>query len=296
MEERLQKALARAGVASRRKSEQLIQEGRVSVNGAIVTELGTTIDPERDEVRLDGERVRLAGGPLRYIMLNKPRHVISTTDDELGRSNVLHLVPGAADERLFPVGRLDSESEGLILLTNDGELANRLTHPRYEHEKEYRVKVFGRVTEEEAERLRQGIYLEEGKTQPAQVTIESADDETSWLRVILREGKKRQLRRMFQIIGHPVRRLIRVRMGPVELGELGNGQWRPLTEVEVEALRSDRRRPLSEEKKKSERPTRKAGWATPKKSTKRPHGKQRRNSSRGRRKKEGRGGKEGAER
>ncbi|MCZ7574145.1 MAG: rRNA pseudouridine synthase [Ardenticatenaceae bacterium] len=259
MEERLQKALARAGVAARRKSEELIKQGRVTVNGRVVSELGTKIDPESDEVRVDGERVRLDGVPEQTFALYKPRGVVSTTSDELGRRTVLDLLPAARTMRLFPVGRLDAETEGLILLTNNGRLANRLTHPRYEHEKEYRVKVFGVPSDENLERLRKGVPLEEGKTLPARISIERAEDENTWLRVILREGKKRQIRRMFEIIGHPVRRLIRVRMGPIELGALKPGESRELTAEEYDDLAAGRRSPARMTKR-----TRKPGWAAPK--------------------------------
>lgn len=259
MEERLQKALARAGIASRRKSEELIRQGRVEVNGQIVTELGVKINPETDEVRVDGERVRLDGAPQRTIALYKPRGVVTTASDELGRQTVLDLIPLANRIRLFPVGRLDLESEGLVLVTNDGELANRLTHPRYEHEKEYLVSVFGVPDEEDLERLRTGIYLEEGKTLPARVGIDRTEGGNAWVRIVLREGKKRQIRRMFEIVGHPVRRLIRVRLGPVELGALKPGEWRELTAEEEEALASGQRLPARLMRKQ-----RKPGWARPK--------------------------------
>lgn len=235
MEERLQKVLAHAGIVSRRKAEGLIQAGRVRVNGQVVTGLGTRVDPERDVIQVDGRRVQLAE-PKVYILLNKPPGYVTTVRDPHGRSTVLDLVQVQA--RVYPVGRLDFESEGLLLLTNDGELANRLTHPRFEHQREYRVLVEGRVTRAEVARLAQGIeFKEEGVLARAEAQIERVEHGATWLRVILREGRKRQIRRMLEAIGHPVRRLIRIRMGPLELGSLPVGKWRELTKREVEVLK-----------------------------------------------------------
>lgn len=265
MEERLQKVLARAGVAARRKSEELIRQGRVTVNGQVVTGLGTKINPATDEVRVDGERVRLDTVRQRTFALYKPRGVVATVSDEFDRQTVLDFLPPARTMRLFPVGRLDVDSEGLILLTNDGQLANRLTHPRYEHEKEYRASVFGVPSDEDLERLRTGVHLEEGKTLPAKITVERIEGGNTWLRVVLREGKKRQIRRMFEIIGHPVRRLIRVRVGPIELGDLKPGEWRELTPEEYEDLASGRRQPA-----RAVKPKRKPGWAVAKTREQRP--------------------------
>ena len=182
-----------------------------------------------------------------YILLHKPQGVISTTHDPHGRVTVLDLVQ--TKTRVYPVGRLDKDSEGLILLTDDGELAYRLTHPRYEHQKEYRVLVEGSPDERALQRLREGVELEDGVTWPAAVEVEAGEgggkrrrgeEDGTWLRMVIHEGRKRQVRRMWQAVGYPVRRLIRVRMGPLELGELEPGEWRPLTTREIKALEEER--------------------------------------------------------
>jgi len=235
--ERLQKALARAGVASRRKAEGLIQAGRVRVNDRVVTKLGTRVDPEQDVIIVDGQPISQPVSHT-YILLHKPRGVLSTTNDPHGRPTVLDLVRTKA--RVYPVGRLDRDSEGLILLTDDGELTYRLTHPRYEHEKEYRVLVEGHIGERALQRLREGVELEDGLTWPAQVERLEEEGGGTWLRMVIHEGRKRQVRRMCQAVGHPVRRLIRVRMGSLNLGELRAGEWRYLTTSEVRALKKER--------------------------------------------------------
>lgn len=234
MEERLQKILARAGLGSRRACEELIRQGRVSVDGQ-VAQLGQKADPERDAVTVDGSPVRVAR-PRTYLAVNKPRGVLSVTADDRGRRTVRDLVP--LPGHLFSVGRLDLWSEGLVLLTDDGELANRLAHPRYEHPKEYAVSVLGHPTGETLDLWRQGIVLDERRTTPATVTVLSREKDSTLLRVVLREGRKRQIRRVAKILGHPVRRLVRVRIGPVHLGDLQPGRWRRLTAAEVDALHS----------------------------------------------------------
>lgn len=235
--ERLQKVLAHAGVASRRKSEDLIRQGRVTVNGRVVTELGTKVDPARDEVRVNGRPVQLSSGHI-YVMLNKPQGVISAMKDRRGRRALGDLV--SLPQRLYPVGRLDLDSEGLILLTDDGELANLLTHPRYEHEKEYEVLVNGEPTEETLNAWRQGILLEGKVTAPARVEVLSRPSRVrsagTWLRIVMHEGRKRQIRRVAELLGHPARELKRVRLGPLELGLLEPGHWRYLTAKEVRSL------------------------------------------------------------
>ncbi len=231
--ERLQKVLAQAGVASRRKSEELIRQGRVMVNGRVVTELGTKVNPARDDVRVDGRRVHSAPGRL-YVMLNKPGGVISAMEDRRGRRALGDLV--SLPQRLYPVGRLDLHSEGLILLTDDGELANLLTHPRYEHEKEYQVWVNGEPTEETLQAWRQGVLLDGKPTAPARVEVLGRRGDATLLRVAMHEGRKRQIRRVAELLGHPVRELKRVRLGPLELGPLEVGQWRYLTTKEVRSL------------------------------------------------------------
>lgn len=232
MKERLQKVMAHAGVASRRDSEEMIKAGRVRVNGEVVTELGTKVDPEKDRIEVDGEPISLEKKV--YIVLYKPRGVISTAHNSHGRPTVVDLVN--VEQRVYPVGRLDADSEGLVLLTNDGALTHQLTHPRFEHPKEYHVLVAGRPSRETLERLRTGIRLEDGLTAPAQVDVLRREDGDTWLRMILHEGRKRQIRRMADAVGHPVRRLIRVRMGSILLGNLAPGKWRYLSRQEVKQL------------------------------------------------------------
>lgn len=231
--QRLQKVLAHAGVASRRKAEELIRQGRVTVNGRVVIELGTKVDPARDDIRVDGRRVRPAPNYV-YILLNKPRGVLSDMEDEQGRRSLGDLVRVPA--RLYPVGRLDVTSEGLILLTDDGELAHLLTHPRYRHEKEYRVLVEGHPLDETLVAWRRGVMLKGRPTAPAQVEVLRKEKETTLLRIVMHEGRKRQIREVAALLGHPVRRLVRVRLGPLRLGSLEPGQWRYLTPTEVHAL------------------------------------------------------------
>lgn len=234
MQERIQKILARAGVASRRASEQLIEEGRVTVNGERA-QLGDKADPEKDTIKVDG-KVLKKHEPLRYVVLNKPRGVVSTVHSQDTRPDVRTLVP--LPGRLYPVGRLDVDSEGLILLTNDGELAERLTHPRYGHEKEYRVLVATEPDKKQLEAWRHGVVLEDGyRTLPADVQIESLSKKGTWLKVIMKEGKKRQIREVGSRIGLPVFRIIRTRIGSLQLGNLKPGQWRELTSKEIQLLK-----------------------------------------------------------
>jgi 23S rRNA pseudouridine2605 synthase len=231
--ERLQKVLAHAGVASRRKSEDIIRRGRVTVNGRVVTELGTKVDPARDEILVDGRPIQRSTGHV-YVMLNKPQGVISAMNDRRGRRALGDLV--SLPQRLYPVGRLDLDSEGLVLLTDDGELANLLTHPRYEHDKEYEVWVNGEPSEETLNTWRQGVSLEGKMTAPARVEVLARRKDGTLLRVVMHEGRKRQIRRVAELLGHPVRELKRVRLGPLELGLLEPGQWRYLTTREVRSL------------------------------------------------------------
>ena len=238
--QRLQKVLAHAGVASRRRAEELIRQGRVTVNRQVVTELGTKVDPTRDEIRVDGERIRAASGSV-YIVLNKPRGVLSTMEDERGRRSLGDLVP--VPTRLYPVGRLDVSSEGLILLTDDGELANLLTHPRYGHDKEYLVLVTGHPSDKTLEAWQQGVLLEGKPTAPAQVNAVKSQADSTLLRIVMYEGRKRQIRNVAALLGHPVRELKRVRLGPLRLGTLETGQWRYLTAKEISELEALRRQP-----------------------------------------------------
>lgn len=233
---RLQKILAGAGVASRRGAEDLLRAGRVAVNGE-TAHLGQSADPVQDVVTVDG--VPVEREPFAYWMLNKPRGVISTVRDPEGRDTVLDLLPEAArGVRLFPVGRLDADTVGLVLLTNDGALAQVLLHPSHESEREYRVTVQGRITAASLRRLAEGIELEEGVTAPARAgrARYDAKAETSRFTLTLIEGRKRQIRRACEALGHRVVRLERVRMGPLELGRLAEGRARPLRGPERRAL------------------------------------------------------------
>jgi 23S rRNA pseudouridine2605 synthase len=247
MEERLQKILARAGLGSRRACEDLIRQGRVAVDGR-VAELGQKADPDRDRITVDGAPVQVKRRRT-YVALHKPRGVLSDEGDGTGRlTTARDLVP--LEGRLFPVGRLDLRSEGLILLTDDGGLANRLTHPRYEHDKEYHVYVEGCPDDDVLERWRKGVFLDGRRTAPADVSVLRREKRHTWLRVVLREGRKRQIRRVGAMLGHPVHRLIRVRIGPLHLGNLKAGQWRRLTDAEVKALRSAGARPAPRRKRR----------------------------------------------
>jgi 23S rRNA pseudouridine2605 synthase len=237
--ERLQKILARAGYGSRRGCEEIIVAKRVVVNGR-VAELGSQADPEVDRITVDGRLVQ-AAPPLTYIAIYKPRGVISAVTSPDPRPTVRDLVevPG----QLYPVGRLDVDSEGLLLLTNDGELANQLTHPRYGHEKEYRVLVARQPDEEQLNTWRRGVVLSDGyKTAPAKVFFESTSGKGAWLRVILTEGRKRQIRETGSLLGLPVVKIIRVRIGELRLGSLKPRQWRYLTEDEISALKARKQR------------------------------------------------------
>lgn len=239
MEERLQKILARAGFGSRRECEELIIQQRVAVNGQMA-QLGQKADPERDRITLDGSPVRVARA-FTYIAVHKPRGILSAErDDSSSARTVRSLVP--LPGHFYPVGRLDLNSEGLILLTDDGELANLLTHPRYEHPKEYHVQVEGSPDDSVLQQWQRGVYLDGQRTAPAQVSILSREKDRTWLRVIMHEGRKRQIRRIAASLGHPVQRLIRVRIGPIQLGNLKPGQWRTLSNREVEALQQLKQR------------------------------------------------------
>jgi pseudouridine synthase len=234
--ERLQKFLARAGVASRRACEGLIQEGRVRVNGKVVTELGTRVDPLSDRVEFDGETVT-ADARTVYLLLNKPPSVISASSDPRGRPTVTKLIPREYG-RVYPVGRLDWDSEGAILMTNDGTLANLLTHPRHEVAKTYMAKVKGLVpnTDSRIKKLRGGVFLDGKKTLPAEILRDSDTGRHTWFVVSIREGRNRQIRRMFEQVGLLVGRLKRIAYGPVLLGDVFPGDFRRLTDTEVEEL------------------------------------------------------------
>ncbi|MGI8575929.1 MAG: pseudouridine synthase [Egibacteraceae bacterium] len=232
MTERVQKVLASAGVGSRRECEQLIAEGRVAVDGQVIT-LGSKADARTQVLTVDGERIPTDPG-LAYVLLNKPRGVVTTASDPEGRPTVMDLVP--ASPRLFPVGRLDQDTEGLIILTNDGELANRLVHPRYEVEKTYVAQVRGRMRGQTGRRLTQGIELADGPARARSVRELGHDRDHSLVELVLAEGRKREVRRMLAAVGLPVERLARVKLGPLPLGDLTPGTVRPLNSAEVRAL------------------------------------------------------------
>jgi 23S rRNA pseudouridine2605 synthase len=238
MEERLQKILAQAGYGSRRASELIVQAGRVRVNGNVAI-LGQKADPKKDKILVDGRPI-VAAEQLTYIILNKPRNILSTVEREEGdtRQTVRDLIP--SEGHLYPVGRLDYDSEGLVLMTNDGDLTNRLTHPRYGHEKEYRVLLARRPEQQQLDIWRRGVVLEDGhKTAPAEVRFESTSGKGAWVRVIMGEGRKRQIREIGSLLGLPVVRILRVRIGNLRLGNLKPRQWRHLTVEEVAALKGE---------------------------------------------------------
>lgn len=232
---RLNRYLAMSGVASRRRCDELIRQGRVAVNGARVEELGSRVVPDDDEVTVDGLEVRPPRA-LHTLALNKPPGVLVAASDARGRRTVMDLLEEFRD-RVFPVGRLDLRSEGLLLFTSDGDLAYRLAHPRFKVAKLYHVEVAGRVSPAVLEALRGGVDLEDGRTQPARVQLMEKDRGRATLEIELREGRKRQIRRMLAVFGHDVVRLRRVRFGPVALGELPEGQWRELSPAEIGELR-----------------------------------------------------------
>jgi pseudouridine synthase len=230
--ERIQKVLARAGVGSRRAVEEMITAGRIRVNGD-VAELGRRIDPEKDEVEVDGSPVPLAADLVHYF-LNKPVGVVATASDPEGRPTVVDLLD--SEDRIWPVGRLDIESEGAIIVTNDGDLAQKLTHPRYELPKTYLVEAVGSVGREAVRQLRTGVDLDDGRTAPARVQIVDKSGGMTMLEITITEGRNRQVRRMCEAIGHPAARLVRTAIGPLQLGRLKPGRWRRLSPIEVQGL------------------------------------------------------------
>lgn len=236
MAERLQKLISAAGIASRRDAEVLIEQGRVTVNGKRAT-LGDKADPAVDDVRVDGERITISAERM-YIMLNKPRQVVTTVraQDQEERDTVRDLVP--VEGHLYPVGRLDADSEGLVLLTNDGELAERLTHPRYHHAKIYEVTVHGHMRDDVLDIWRRGVVLDDGKTAPVEIKVLRRESRFTQLQITMHEGRKRQIRRIGNTLGHPVESILRTHLGTLELGNLKPGEWRYLTDAEVRALRA----------------------------------------------------------
>ena len=240
--QRLQKVLAQAGIASRRASEGLITAGRVAVNGRVVTELGTKVDPRHDSITVDGTPIAKRQEQLVYIALNKPRNVLSAVSDDRGRRTVIDLVK--VEERVYPVGRLDLNSEGLILLTNDGALTRQITHPSRHVEKEYHVLVTGKPGTNTLTRWRTGDFELDGvPAASAAVSKLSDEGENTWLRIVLTEGRKRQIRETGKLLGHRVLALNRIRIGPLKLGNLKSGRWRHLTAPEVQRLRQAAKKP-----------------------------------------------------
>jgi 23S rRNA pseudouridine2605 synthase len=268
MEVRLQKLIAGTGLASRRKAEEMIAAGRVMVNGKTVTEFGTKVDPSRDHVKVDGKHLS-AAQPFVYLMLNKPKNVVSTLDDPGGRTTIKDYLRGVS-VRVFPVGRLDFDSEGLMLVTNNGDLAQAMLHPRYHVPKTYLIKVKGVLTDEDIRSLERGVRLEDGMTSPAQVRKVRKVEANSWLEITIREGRKHQVKRMLESVGHPVIKLLRIRMGPLSLGDLQPGEFRFLTDREANALRrlvEERVASVGEMREAAppRRPEKREGWARSKK-------------------------------
>jgi 23S rRNA pseudouridine2605 synthase len=262
--ERLQKIIAHAGFASRREAETMIREGRVTVNGKVVTELGTKAAPGRDHIKVDGKLITRAETH-RYILLYKPREVTSTVNDPEGRKTVIDLVKGIR-ERIYPVGRLDYQSEGLLLLTNDGDLAFKVSHPAHGSVKTYHVKVRGVPDERIIGKLERGITIEGKRTVPCEIsrmkttgrsTGRGEDEGNSWFEVRLREGRNQQIRKMFKAVGHPVSKLRRVAIGPIADPRLNPGDWRELTRHEVKMLATMQEMPKPKARRSSTRPAKK---------------------------------------
>lgn len=233
-EERLQKILSRAGISSRRAAERMIAEGRISVNRIVVTMPGKKADPQKDEIRVDDRLVALESEKI-YLLLHKPRGYMTTLSDPQGRPIVTDLLTGV-DARVYPVGRLDYDSEGLLLLTNDGEFAQRIQHPRFGIPKTYRIKVEGRLPKGEVKVLEKGIDLSDGRFVPTGIQLEKTNPGSTWLRLTMTDGRNRVIRRVFDSIGHSVTRLIRVAVADIALGSLPEGTWRMMTQREVEGL------------------------------------------------------------
>ncbi|MFQ5442423.1 MAG: pseudouridine synthase [Thermodesulfobacteriota bacterium] len=228
--------IAAAGISSRRKAEELITGGRVKVNGAVVVKLGTRVDPRADVIEVDGKKIYRDAGPRVYLLLNKPRGVISSAYDPLGRPVVTDIVKGYK-KRLFPVGRLDWDAEGALVLTNDGELTNRLIHPGFSVPKKYLVKVKGLPSEKELKKIEKGVFLSDGKTLPARVRFIKETRENSWIEIVVTEGRNRLIKRLLLAVGHPVLKLKRTEFAGLKVGKLKTGSFRALREREVERLK-----------------------------------------------------------
>ena len=270
MQERLQKIIAHAGYASRREAEAMMREGRITVNGRTVTELGSKADPDRDHIKVDGKLIHRAEDH-RYILLYKPKEVMTTVEDPQGRRTVIDLVRGVR-ERIYPVGRLDFHSEGLVLLTNDGDLAYKVSHPKHGSVKTYNVKVRGVPEERIIDKLRRGITIEGKRTLPCDIapiktTGKTAEEGNSWWEVKLREGRTQQIRKMFQAVGHPVSKLKRVAIGPIADPKLSPGVWRELTKHEVRLLATLKDVPVKVRRAPAKKKPAKAASKTRKKSS-----------------------------
>jgi len=234
MKERLQKVIAAAGIASRRHAETLITAGRVSVNNIVITKLGEKADPEKDTIRID-DRIISTEKNKYYIALNKPAGYVTTLHDPQNRPKVVDLLR-EIPERVYPVGRLDYESRGLLLLTNDGDFAQKIQHPRFQKPKEYKVKVQGHLSKEQLKQLSRGVKLDDGFFRPENVHLEKFNDKSCWLRLTLKEGRNRIIRRGFEALGYRVTSLIRESIGDLKLGDLREGEWRHLTSKEIRLL------------------------------------------------------------
>lgn len=234
-EERLQKILSRAGISSRRAAEKIILEGRVTVDDKIISELGAKADTEKNKICVDGKILKFDEEKI-YILLNKPKNFLCTVKDDRGRKTVLDLVKNIS-ERIYPVGRLDFDSEGLIILTNDGELTNLLLHPKFKINKTYRAKIFGELTDEKIKKLRAGIELDDGLTAPAEVFVISREKNFSVVEITIHEGRNRQIRRMFAAVGCEVKKLIRIKFANLTLKGVESGKFRRLTENEIKNLK-----------------------------------------------------------
>src|SRR5688572_4743972 len=271
--ERLQKIIAHAGFASRREAETMIREGRVTVNGQVITELGSRADADRDHIKVDGKLITRAETH-RYILLYKPKEVMTTVEDPQRRRTVIDLVRGVR-ERIYPVGRLDFHSEGLVLLTNDGDLAFKVSHPKHGSVKTYHVKVRGVPEQRIVEKLERGITIEGKRTLPCEIsrmktTGRTQDEGNSWFEVRLREGRTQQIRKMFQAVGHPVSKLRRVAIGPISDPKLTPGDWRELTKQEVRMLETMQDAKPSKPRRAAQRPTSRKKTTSKKKAAAKP--------------------------
>jgi 23S rRNA pseudouridine2605 synthase len=290
---RLQKVLAEAGLGSRRQCEEFIRAGRVTIDGDVVSDLGVRVDPAHQELRLDGEPIRRERK--RFFLLNKPAGYLCTNRDPAGRPRVIDLFPNE-DERLFTVGRLDENSEGLLIVTNDGEMSHRLAHPRFEIPRTYTVQVVGSPTPETLQQLRRGMFFREGKFRVARVKRLKSRGKSSFLEIVMTQGRNREIRRLLARVGHKVIHLKRTAFGPLKLGRLTAGRYRPLKPKELEALREcveaprrparKKRAPRSSDAKTTDRPRSKSGTSRKKKKAADPAKPRKRKRSTGRAKRQ----------